>query len=169
MARALVRRLQHIGVERARLLHGGKMRLGELDGGEFSSAKAVARVRERQRREIGHSSGLSQANALGGGIDTLRFGRLLALGAAPPARGFRQRQSHRLQILRRHARRHLAAGEEFRAPQAEEVFLFFTGEAHWRFSLCRDRQRRAGRARLAHYGLDPEDRARSRSNSRLGT
>src|SRR5262249_26423744 len=33
-------------------------------GGEFSHAKAVTCVRERQRCEIGHSSGLSQANVL---------------------------------------------------------------------------------------------------------
>src|SRR5262249_36504726 len=59
-----LRGLQHIGVERTRLLHGGKVRIGELRGGELSPAKAVACVRERQRCEIGHSSGLSQANAL---------------------------------------------------------------------------------------------------------
>src|SRR5262249_35628338 len=59
-----LRGLQHIGVERTRLLHGGKVRVGELRGGEFSPPKAVACVRERQRCEIGHSSGLSQANAL---------------------------------------------------------------------------------------------------------
>src|SRR5262249_35840150 len=51
-------------VERARLLHGGEVRVGKLRGGEFSPPKAVTRVRERQRCEIGHSSGLSQANAL---------------------------------------------------------------------------------------------------------
>ena len=36
-ARAL-RRLQNKGVERARLLHDGNVRIGQLDGGEFSSA-----------------------------------------------------------------------------------------------------------------------------------
>src|SRR5262249_60403626 len=41
-----------------------------------------------------------------------------------------QRQAERLQILRGEAGRHLAACEEVRAPQAEEIFLFFTGEAH---------------------------------------
>ena len=57
-------RLQHIGVEHARLLDRGEMRVGDLDGGEFLVAQALARLRERERRELGHSpSGLSQTKA----------------------------------------------------------------------------------------------------------
>ena len=41
----LVGRLQHKGVERARLRHGGKMRLGELDGGHVPLAQAIAHPR----------------------------------------------------------------------------------------------------------------------------
>src|SRR5262249_8730105 len=46
-----------------------------------------------------------------------------------------QRQAERLQVLRREAGRNFAACEELRAPQAEEIFLLFTGEAHRSFSL----------------------------------
>src|SRR5262249_47463680 len=46
-----------------------------------------------------------------------------------------QRQAERLQILRREAGRNFAACEELRAPQAEKIFLLFTGEAHRSFSL----------------------------------
>src|SRR5262249_1202942 len=46
-----------------RLLHGDKVRGGELGGGELSPPKAVARVRKRQSREVGHSSAASQENA----------------------------------------------------------------------------------------------------------
>src|SRR5262249_36571236 len=49
-----IRCLQHISIERARLFHGGQVRLGELDGRELSSAKAVACGGKGQRREIGH-------------------------------------------------------------------------------------------------------------------
>src|SRR5262249_61957500 len=41
-----------------------------------------------------------------------------------------QRQAERLQILRREAGRNFAACEKIHAPQAEDIFLFFTGEAH---------------------------------------
>src|SRR5882724_6846551 len=54
------------------------MRVGELDGGEFSSAQAVAGVRKRQGCEIGHSSGLSQANVLAAGAGDF-------IGLAPAA------------------------------------------------------------------------------------
>src|ERR1700704_1169182 len=50
-------------IVRARCLNEGNVRIGQLDGGEFSSAKPVPRLRERQRCELAHSSGLSQENA----------------------------------------------------------------------------------------------------------
>src|SRR4030088_3097287 len=76
-------RLQHIGVERARPLHGGEMRLRKLRGGEFSSAQAVAGVRKRQGCKVGHSSGLSQANALAAGA-----GDFAGAWSAPATPGF---------------------------------------------------------------------------------
>src|SRR4029453_7023241 len=57
-----LRSLQHIGIERACLLYGGEMRVGELGGGELPPPKAVACVRERQKRKGGHSAEGSQAN-----------------------------------------------------------------------------------------------------------
>ena len=55
MAQRALRRLQHIGVERARLLHRGEMRVGELGGGEFLLLQAVARGRDGERGQFGHS------------------------------------------------------------------------------------------------------------------
>src|SRR4029077_18522248 len=71
------------------------------------------------------------------------------LGGAA-GRGLGQRQAHCMQIIRGHARRHLAACEEIGAPRTEKILLFFTGEAHWWFSLCRHGRTRAGHPRLAH-------------------
>src|SRR5262245_52583938 len=56
---------------------------------------------------------------------------------AAAGRRLGQRQAERLQILRREAGRNFAACEKIHAPQAEEIFLFFTGEAHRSFSLYR--------------------------------
>jgi hypothetical protein len=50
----LVGRLQHIGVERARLLDGGDMRLGELGGGELLGLQPLAGLGQGQAGEIGH-------------------------------------------------------------------------------------------------------------------
>src|SRR5262249_4584865 len=49
---------------------------------------------------------------------------------AAAGRRLGQRQAERLQIIRREAGRNFAAREKIHAPQAEEIFLFFTGEAH---------------------------------------
>ncbi|HYJ44228.1 MAG TPA: hypothetical protein VEW06_07200, partial [Xanthobacteraceae bacterium] len=51
-----------------------------------------------------------------------------------------QRQAHCKQIVRGHAGRHLSPREEIHAPHAEKILLFFTGKAHWWFSLCRHGQ-----------------------------
>ena len=50
-----LRRLQHIGVERARPLHRDEMRLGKLGGGELLLLQAVAGARDGERGQLGHS------------------------------------------------------------------------------------------------------------------
>jgi hypothetical protein len=76
-----VRRLKHIGIEAARSLDRGKMRVHEFGGGEFALAQPVASFAQRQRRKIRHSSpGLSHAKGLAG--LALRFVRL---GTGNPA------------------------------------------------------------------------------------
>ncbi len=52
-----LRRLQHDGIERTRLVDGGKMCVGKLEGGDLFLTQLVARLRERQRGRIGHSDG----------------------------------------------------------------------------------------------------------------
>ena len=48
-------RLQHIGVEDARLLHRNEMRLGKFGGGELFCLEPRARVRDREVGELGRS------------------------------------------------------------------------------------------------------------------
>ena len=48
-------RLQHIGVEDARLLHRNEMGLGKFGGGELLCLEPRARVRDREVGELGHS------------------------------------------------------------------------------------------------------------------
>src|SRR4029078_10055467 len=54
-------RLQHIGVERTRLLDRGAMRICEFGSGELLPLKAVARLRDGERGQLAHS-GSSQEN-----------------------------------------------------------------------------------------------------------
>src|SRR5262249_59234515 len=63
-----LRRLQHEGIERVRLLDRGEVRVGELSGREAPAAEPVARLCERQRRELCHS--------LSGSLQTKGFAAL---------------------------------------------------------------------------------------------
>ena len=124
-ARAL-RRLQHIGVERARLLDRGEMRVGELGGGERALAQAVARLGERERRQLGHLPSGAVAGERVRRLAVDRLGRLRALR--------RHRQPGRLEILRLEARRNLAALDRHLELVAPPERLFFAGPAHAPYS-----------------------------------
>src|SRR5262249_53142839 len=83
------RSLQHEGIERARLLDRGEMRVGKLGGREAAAAEPVARLRERQRREFCHSlSGSSQTKgfaALRGAVVPGAAGGRCGPGTGGPA------------------------------------------------------------------------------------
>ena len=80
MAQRALRRLQHIGVERARLLDRRQMRVGEFDGGEFLLLQPIARGRNGERGQFAHSVS-SQAKPEPAG-----FAGLAAGGVQPPPR-----------------------------------------------------------------------------------
>ena len=47
-------RFEYECIERARLLDSDKMRVGKFGGGKFAAAQRVARLRQRQRRQLSH-------------------------------------------------------------------------------------------------------------------
>src|SRR5262249_30597884 len=94
-------------------------------GGEFSPPKAVTRVRERQRCEIGHSSGLSQANAL-----AAPAGRFGSSCLPPLAAGFGDGRPSACKSSTVRPGGISPRARKSSHHRRKKVFLLFTGEAH---------------------------------------
>ena len=126
MARAVLRRLQHIGVERARLFDGGEMRVGEFGRGNLLRAQPVARRGQRERGQIGHPAvGSSQEN----GFFSAFAGALVArLPAAAGCAGSGCTGNAAEQRLGRRRVVRLQQAPAFEVGEPDGIF--FTGEAH---------------------------------------
>ena len=108
-----LRRLQHIGVERARAFHGGEMGVGQFGGGEALVLQPVARRGQSERGQFTH--GLRSSS--GGDASASRFAssRRLAGKAAGLVAARTRKARRRLvrQVVERHQQGHFAGDAHY--------------------------------------------------------
>jgi hypothetical protein len=147
-----IRRFQHKGVKRTRLLDGGEVRIGQFGCGKFLRAQRIARLRQRERGEIGHPVvlGSSQENLV---LSSSRLDRQEFL----PFHFFRNRRAAR--PVRRQTRRRLlhqiAIGrdEAFSLQIGEPHRVLFTSDAHLFHHFRHKKEVILARRRIRHDGV----------------